>query len=183
MRLVHGLFLMTLCAAGCAQPLHVDTSTLPPGTYADSAVDDDALYEANHAFGIGGHLPTKPQEAAHAFAALDYAAGIVTIDQPYVQINGAALAQMQLARQEGRAALGIQQGTPSQLVVNALLAVSHAPDSDLKSVLSNPIFTLGPDATLARLTHPPEMFQAAYAIPAVYRGVNELSRSCNNIFC
>ena len=185
MRLTHGLVLLALAASGCAQSGPVDTATLPAGTYTDTDVDGAALYEANQAFGLGGHLPASPQQAAHAYAALDYVAGAVNTHSPYVQINGAAQAQILMARTEARKALGIDPAARSQAVVNALLAVSAAPDAAaLRTTLSNTIFTLGPDATLQRLQSPLGLYTTPYAIAAVYRGQHELEHSgCNSFVC
>jgi hypothetical protein len=80
--------------------------------------------------------------------------------------------------------MGIPQATPSQLVVNGLLEVSRADTPQtMQASLANPIFTLGPQATLARLEHTPPLFNTPYAIARLNRASSEPMNGCSRLFC
>jgi hypothetical protein len=152
-----------LVLAGCTRP--VDTAVMPPATGLSSPTN--AVQYANWAFSSPARTQNDPVSAARSVAALDYAAGAVNTDPGWSFVSSVITSQMLDARLAVRRVLGIPPDTPSQAVVNSMIAVS----SDLAQgnraaalqTLNAPIFTLGPEKTLALLTNMPRVREANIA--------------------
>ena len=158
---------LVLLMAGCTGAFKpVDTAAMPPGFIPPGDPDIAALFEAETAFPPGAPRPATPQAIARAVADVDYTAGAFnTHIRWWGTLNPGAQEQMLIARREIRAAVGIAPDALSQDVVNALLAASTAPDQQaLLTALANPVFTLGPQATLDRLTNMPRLATTPYAL-------------------
>lgn len=180
MQLTRGLLLFGLATAGCASAGRVDTATLPPGLFSSTDVDEAALYEASMTVGLGGTRPTTVQNWARALAEVDYIAGAFNTRTRWIGLDALAQEDLLIARQEVRDVIGIPRDTPSQQVVDALLAASRTTDqAQLQSAFSSGIFTLGSSGTIARLQNMPAFFTTPYAIArtnkAVYGGISRLT--------
>lgn len=183
MKVAHGFLLVALATAGCASSLTVDYATMPPGTFASTDADEAALYEAGLAFSSGGIRPTTPQGWARAYADVEYVSGAFNAHSRWGGLDGAATAQLMIARREIRDAAGISQAAKSQAVVDALLAVGRAQGDGLMVALANPIFLLGPQATLQRLQNPPSLYTTPYAIAHTNIAIEDLQDGCIGLLC
>ena len=179
--------LVGLLATACAGQRAglVDTAVMPQGTFAGTDVDRDALYEASQALGLDAPRPATIQDLARGMADVDYIAGAYNTHARWIGIDGSAQEGMLIARREVRDSIGIPQATSSQAVVNALIAVSRADTAPAMQVaLANPVFTLGPQETEARLRNLPPLFSTPYAIARLNRAVMEPNGdSCSQRFC
>eukprot|EP01037_Dinobryon_pediforme_P005530 gene5530-5584_t len=185
-KLKHVILLAGFLAAGCAGAARVDTAVMPQGSFPASAdVDRDALYEASQSVGLNATPPATLQGLARALADVEYVSGAYNTHARWIGIDGAATEGMLIARREVRDALAIPQNAPSQAVVNALTAVSRADTAPaLQSALADPIFTLGPQATQARLQAFPSLYSTPYSIARLNRAIAEpRGESCQRIGC
>jgi len=139
-----------------------DTPRVPAaalGTNGD--VDEAAASIAAWDFADPSHTNGDPASAARGVIALEYMAGQMSSSPRYAAASPLVQQQMLDARQELRAVLGIAAGTPSQEVVDAMIAVENASlagDVPGESrALSGPAFTLGADATRQRLLALPQL--------------------------
>ena len=161
-----------LMLASCSPP--VDTAVMPPVT---GLVDpNNAIFYANWAFASPARTRNDPVSAARAVAALDYAAGAINTNPRLMFMSLVINAEMLDARQAVRRVLGIPPTTPSQAVVNSMVAVSLALSSgnrtEALAALNAPIFTLGPEQTLAVLTNMPLVRQANIATSQAQGAIN-----------
>jgi len=167
MKLSAPAVLLALLVSACTGPFKIiDTAASPPpGFTGPGDPDVAALIEANTILGLGAPPPATPQIAARGLADLDYVAGAFNTHIRWYEENPAAQGQILIARREVRAAIGVSDSTPSQALIDGLVAVSVAPDdAGMLKALENPIFTLGPQATLERLRHLPKLETTPYAI-------------------
>lgn len=185
MKIASPLLLLALITAGCTGTLRVDDSAMPAGTFPPGAdIDTAALYEAGLALGGSLPPPVSPQGWARAFADIEYVSGAYNTHTRWLGIEGSAQAQILIARQEIRDAVGIPAAARSQDVLNALLAVSAAPDvAAAKTVMANPVFSLGPDQTMERFQHVPAFFTTPAAIAHLNIAKDDRNGSCNRLFC
>jgi hypothetical protein len=152
-----------LMLAACTPP--VDTAVMPP----DSGLVDPAncIQYTYWAFASPARTRNDPVSAARAVAALDYAGGVLNTAPPWSSEAPLVNQEMLNAREAVRRVLGIPPTTPSQAVVNSMLAVSAAMAQGNRTValesLNSPIFTFGPEKTLALLTNMPRIPQANIA--------------------
>lgn len=147
------------------------TPQLPPGTFGVFADNDvGAINFAQWAFASPGRTRDNPVNGARAAAAVEYLA-VALQGARWISISPIAKLQMQQARDEVRTALGIAPNAPTQVVINGLTGAAGAlqgGDVNLaRSQLEPPVFTLGPDATLARLSNLPFLRQANIATQRV----------------
>jgi hypothetical protein len=161
-----------LILAGCTPP--VDTAVMPP---VSGLVDpENAIYYANWAFSSPARTRNDPASAARAVAALDYAAGAINSSPRLEFMSPVINAEMVDARQAVRRVLGIPPNAPSQEVVNSMITVSLALGSgnraEALAALNAPIFTLGPERTLAVLTNMPPVRQANIATAQAEGAIN-----------
>ncbi len=164
--------LFALLATSCTGPFKIiDTALPPPSLVGRGDPDIAALVEANTILGLGAPPPATPQLAARGLADVDYIAGAFNTHIRWYEENPGAQEQILIARREIRAAIGVADATPSQALVDSLFAASAAPDdAAMLKALANPIFTLGPEATLERLRHLPKLETTPYAITHVDQG-------------
>ncbi len=113
----------------------------------------------------------QPGAAARAIAELEYLAENLAGSPRYPSANPRALNQLQIARREARAALGIPRDAESDSVVRGLRDASRAlaaNDRDgFDAALPSAAFTLGPQETLRRLGAPPRVPSARPALAAL----------------
>jgi hypothetical protein len=133
------------------------------------SVDSDlqAINLSVWAFADPARTRGDPVDAARAVASVDYLAGEVSSSPRWLGVSPLTKQQLLDARQEVRAALGIPPAAPSQAVVNTMLYTASAvaagnPDAAL-AALNSPLFTLGPQQTLARLDNLPYLHTANIA--------------------
>jgi hypothetical protein len=113
------------------------------------------------AFANPNRLAGRPADAARAIAQMEYLT-VALPDNPQLTNTTSTLRpQLLTARQEWRAALGIPAEVPTQPVINALYAAARALDvgdqAAAATALPPSIFTLGGQATLARLAALPRL--------------------------
>ncbi len=132
------------------------------------------------AFASPARTRGDPVSAATAVAAVDYAAGDISVDQNWQAFSPIIADQMLQARQDVRRTLGILPNAPSQEVVNRMLGASfalrHGDRAAALSALNTPNFTLGPERTLALLTDLP-------FIPIANRATIQAEGALNGTFC
>ncbi len=169
--------LATLAAAGCGLQTTYD-SAIMPRTSAGTPVlsDQGAIGLSSYALGNRSSIESHPGEAARAVASIDYLAGALYENPHWTGIPAVHKINMEQGRQEVREVLGVAPGTPSQLVVNDLIAAAQAFDAgDLgaaRAALPPAVFTLGPDQTIALLTNLPALPAANVAAQRVNNDIN-----------
>jgi hypothetical protein len=158
--------------ASCTPP--VDTAVMPPV----SGLTDprNAIQDANWAFSSPVRTRNDPASAARAVAALDYSAGAINTN-PTLEFTSPVINHEMLdARQAVRRVLGIPPTAPSQAVVSGMVAASLALGSgdpaQALAALNTPIFTLGPQQTLAVLTNMPAVREANIATSQAEGAIN-----------
>jgi hypothetical protein len=155
---------LALGACGSLKP--VDFARMPQGTYGPGVdVDDGAIDTAVRALDGISPRPTDPARLALALASVDYLAGEYASGGRWGMLDAMVQVKMQQGADEIRRTLAVAPGAKSQQVVDSLLAFSHAagPEAQL-AALSNPIYTLGAQATLNRLKALPPLPQTASAL-------------------
>ena len=99
---------------------------------------------------------------------MDYFAGALQWNVRWPDISTLTKSLMLQARPEVRAAIGVTPNARSQEVVDRLLAAASALNehdtAGARMALTSPVFTLGPDATLAKLSDMPYLPKANWAI-------------------
>ena len=186
MKLTGPVLLVALLTTGCAalNATRVDASVYPPGVFQLADTDEAVLSEASHLVGLRAARPTTPAQWALGMADVEYVSGAFNTHARWLGIDALAQEQLLMARDEERQALGIPRAAPSQAVLDALLAVSHAGDaSALQTALSNPVFTAGPQATLAHLNNMPTFSTMPYALADTNIAINRQNGRCYRIFC
>jgi hypothetical protein len=165
------VLLACLSVTACAYELHADASNLPPafyGTLVDS--DTGAINEAAWALGSPDRTRGNPVEALRAAVAVEYLAGALNTEPRWEAMSPITKMQMLHARTEMRRVLGIRPEVPSQVVVNAEIAVmvdlERNNPAAAEQVLSGPIFTLPPQQTLQVLNNLPTVPDARAATSA-----------------
>lgn len=154
-----------LALFACTPVIPPDTAIMPR-TAAGTPImsDQGAIQTAAYVLGDPSRTAGQPGEAARALAAVDYLAGALYSNPHWVGIPAITKIQMVQGREEERAYLGIAPAVPSQLVVDGLMRAATALDAGdtaaAEAALPASTFTLGPQATVARLTHLPYL-QAA----------------------
>ncbi len=172
--------LAALVAAGCGAQTTYDVAIMPR-TPAGTPVmsDQGAVGLSSYALGNRASLRSQPGEAARAVAAIDYLAGALYENPHWTGIPAVHKINMEQGRQEVRGVLGVAPGTPSQIVVNDLIAAAQAFDAgDLaaaRAALPPSVFTLGPDQTVALLSNLPPLPAANVAAQRVN---NDLYFNC-----
>ncbi|HSU07217.1 MAG TPA: hypothetical protein VLI93_16765 [Acetobacteraceae bacterium] len=169
----------TLLALGaCAPSPPVDTAQMPPiSGLADPA---NAIQYSAWAFASPTRTQGDPISAARAVAAMDFAAGAINTTPSFQYASPIINDEMLQARQAVRRALGIAPNARSQVVVTSMIGVSlalaHGDRAAALTNLSAPIYTLGPEQTLALLTNMPFIHTANVA-------TIEAEGSLNGTFC
>jgi hypothetical protein len=132
-----------------------DTAMIPAWAEPIWPGDFDAILHAQWAWADPSRTHGLPAQGAQAVAEIDYLAGMLSTNPQWLALSPFAKMRMLQARADVRAALGIAPDAPSQTVVDAMLATQAALDAGDQQAalgyLSAPIFSLGPEQTLARL--------------------------------
>jgi hypothetical protein len=167
-----------LAFTGCAPGPRVDAAQMPP----QSGLSDpaNAISYAAWAFASPARTRNDPVSAARAVATLDYLGGELINNHAWVAFSPIIADQMVDARTAMRRTLGIATTAPSQFVVNSMLnasaALAHGDRQAALTFLSGPVYTLGPDQTLALLTNMPFIHVANVA-------TIEAEGAANGTFC
>lgn len=173
------IVLAGLALAGCGSNLlqPTNTATMPHNPYGGPVMNQtEAIALSSWALKDPANTAGNPERAARAIAAEDWLAGQTIL---YGNYNGWApngQVSWSMFREQVRAAIGVAPDASSQDLVNRLLAAADAlkagkPDT-AKAQLSAPIFTRGPDATLAALTNLPALSYRDWAFADMNRNTN-----------
>jgi hypothetical protein len=161
--------LLTLGLGACALPSMSSlglpteqTATLPDDAYAGAGDPlRSAINNTSIVFSSRSQLTGKPGSAARAVAEMEYLKVEVATNPRSVGGSTTASTIFPSAQREWRAALGISPGAQPQAVIDSLFAAARALQGgqprSAEVVLSQPIFTLGGPATLARLASLPDL--------------------------
>lgn len=169
MRALISVSLLAFSLAACATlPGTRRTTYLPPGVYGVYEDNDiGAINQSSWAFASAANTRGDPVDAAKAIVALEYLPGELKENPRWISINSSIPLRMEQARDQLQEILGIRPGTPPQLVINTLLALSLDLESGNQpaamKVLTSPIFTLPPQQTLQVLSNLPYVQQANLA--------------------
>ncbi|WP_198377394.1 hypothetical protein [Neoroseomonas rubea] len=161
------------CAAQPGTPVTLPAGSAPAPGIVDEAVtvgqDIAAFYRRPQA--------GQPAAAARAIAEIEWLAATLPMSPRWSTIGGSGMTQLQLARNEARAALGIPPGAPAQSVINGLAAASTAlaanDSAGVARALPRATFPLGPEETVRRLSAPPQnrsIMAALASLSAARRG-------------
>jgi hypothetical protein len=160
------LLLMAAFVLACCTPTPPpSTARLPSGAFGGN--DDNDIMAINlavWAFANPARTHGDPINAVRAVLAIEYLGGQLSSSPRWSFMSQLTKMQMLQAREEVRATLGIAQDAPSQVVANALLALSLNPTPLVASqVLRGPAFTLPPEVILARIENLPYLPMANWA--------------------
>jgi len=152
--LVLGALALAGCAGGGLTPMN--TATMPLNQYGAPLMSQGAAINlSSWALNDPAVTAGKPELAARAIAAEDWLAGQTILYGNYGAYSPGGEYAWQVFRRQVRAAIGVPQDAPSQELVDRLLATASALKAGnvaaARAQLSAPIFTLGPDRTLAAL--------------------------------
>lgn len=148
------------------------TPMLPPmvwGTYLDN--DVGAINFAAWAFASPANTRGNPIEAARAIIAVEYLSGELVDNPRWVRVDSNVKFRLRQARDEVRRVVGIAPDAPPQVVVNALLTfvqdMQWGNQQAASAVLSEPLFSKGPQGTFDTLSNLPYIQQANLATARV----------------
>lgn len=173
------LLLFGLLPAACVTPPPSHTVSMP-GVNITFGGDIDvwAINIAQWAFADPTRIAARPAEAARAAAALEYL--VVALNAPrWAGMNPITKMEMLTARAELRQTLGVPPDAPSQAVIQALLdcanALAAGDPVTATATLRSPLFTFGPERTLAILNAMP--FLRAANIATMHAGTTNTDGS------
>ena len=151
--------------SACAYAVVPDTARLAPGQLGTNEDPDVAAIQmAQYAFADPSRTYGRPIDAARAAASLEYAAGQFYTSPRWQNISALTKEQLLQGRQEVRVALSIAPGTPSQAVVDRLIAAANAMAAQDRAaaigLLGGPVFTVPGEAVQARLSSMPYLQMA-----------------------
>lgn len=154
------ILLTLLATTACTQP---ERSTLPEGLGPQGAVSRDPSVTVGQ--DVVGFFRTpqanQPAAAARAIAELEWLADNLPSNPRYQTASATGLNELSQARWEARTALGIPRGASNQAVINGLAGAARAIEASnqqaLAAALPRNVFTLGPQATVQRLSQPPSV--------------------------
>ena len=160
MRRIAACLLVCTALAGCAACPANDTALMPLTAQGAPAISQNqAIALSSWALKDPANTLGKPELAAQAIAAEDWLAGQSMLSSDFGSYAPVHEMPWVALRGEVRAAIGVAPGTPSQLVVEHLLAAAdalHAGNrAGAEAQLQPPAFSLGPQATLAALARLP----------------------------
>jgi len=158
------------CAAEPPAQVTLPTGTTPRGIVLDETVavgqDIAAFYRRPQ--------PGQPAAAARAIAEIEWLAAFLPNSPRMVGASPAGLNQLQLARNEARAALGIPTRAPTQPIINGLSAAAAAIEANDSAAVARALpratFPLGPEETVRRLAAPPPNRNIMSALQALSIG-------------
>ncbi|GGI97788.1 hypothetical protein [Neoroseomonas lacus] len=167
------ILLTLLATAACTQP---ERTTLPEGLGPQGAVSRDP------SVAVGQEIvdffrtpqPNQPAAAARAIAELEWLADTLPSNPRYQTASATGLNELAQARSEARTALGIPRAASNQAVINGLAGAARAIEAGnqqaLAAALPRNVFTLGPQATVQRLSQPPSVPSVMHAYWALSGG-------------
>jgi hypothetical protein len=162
-----GMLLALLPVWACTPTPLPDSARMPGVAIGGAPIisPEGAVQLASYALGSPSRTRNNPVEAARAVASVDYLAGDFYANPHWDGMSPLVKQQMLIGRQEARAALGIAPDARSQDVVDGLIAASNAVGNPaaVRTALSSPVFTRGPDATLLALNNLPYLPSANWA--------------------
>ncbi len=173
--------LAVLATVACGAQTNYDAAIMPRTSAGTPVLSDQgAIGLSSYALGNRGSIVGHPAEASRAVASIDYLAGALYENPHWTGIPAEHKINMQMGRQEVRQVLGVAPGTPSQVVVNDLIAAAQAFDAGdaaaQRTALPGNVFTLGADRTIALLANLPELPAANVAAQRVN---NDINTNCN----
>jgi hypothetical protein len=154
---------VALPAVGCGAVSAVPDTPFVSGSALGTNGDVDQAAAAIAAWSFADPVRTggRPINAARAVIALEYWSGTVSSNPRYISTSPVEQQRLLQARREVRQVLGLAQGAKSQEVVDALVAAENAllagDAAAAERALPAALFTLGPRATLQRLTNLPPL--------------------------
>lgn len=169
-----GLLLLPLLALAACTPAEPPPAL--PAALAPTDTSRDTSLQVGASVGafFVRPRPGEPAEAARAIAELEWLATSLPQSPQWMGLSGTGMVQLTQARNEARAALGIPRGAPSQAVIEGLTATAAALQANDRAAVARAlprgVFTLGPEATVARLAEPPR-------VPSVIPALRALSAS------
>jgi hypothetical protein len=174
--------LVGLTLAACAQQPPVDSAVLPHFVSGGILTEDFALQLASYTLMDPARCKDSPVDATRSLAAVDYFAGSLQWNARWPDITTLTKTLMLQARTEVRETLGIRPETRSQEVVHRLFAAADALNENdaaaARVALTSPNFTLGPEATLARLSNLPYLPKANWAVQQADQEVFGTNNGC-----
>lgn len=172
-------FVVASVVAGCAGPTPPpSTAVMPPAALQTNGdVDVRAMNIAAYGFSHYRELQRNPALAAETIATLDYLGGQLNSSPRWVTIPALFRMQMLSGRNQVRGILGISEATPSQDVVDTMIALAAAyragDQAAVDKLFASPIFSLPPAETeqrLATLPYLPSVNNAAQHVAALALG-------------
>ncbi len=165
---IAALTCLAMTGCGYQTPLP-DTAIAPEGAFGSNGDQDIAAVNlSSWALSSPRNTLNRPAVAARSIAAVDFLAGELESNPRWSALSPLVKMDMLQARAEIRNAVGIAPDARSQLVVNslcgyALALVDGADQAQAGQYLTNAAFTLGPQATEARLQDLPFLSAANIA--------------------
>lgn len=136
-----------------------------------------AINNTAFAFASPARLAGNPADAALAIAQAEHIAVALRHDQRYIDFSPTPQLLFAMARPEWRAAMGVPEGVPPQVVIDALFSARRALQADdrmaAETALRAPVFADGGAVALGRLADLPPLPHTAAAAAAA---AGELSR-------
>lgn len=177
--------LAVLAAAACGAQTNYDVAIMPRNSAGTPVLSDQgAIGLSSYALGNRSSIEGRPAEAARALASIDYLAGALYENPRWSGLSVLDKINMQQGRQEVRGVLGVTPGTPSQVVVNSLIAAAQAFDAGdaaaQRAAFPPDVFTMGPDRIIALLSHLPELPASNVAAQRTNRDTNSNCFYTNN---
>jgi hypothetical protein len=170
--------------AGMAQPPAADGNgwvTLPGAPFGLIFGDADrrATNEIRNSVAVPSRLEGRPDLVARAFGFYEFAT--VALAAPrWRELNPLAVPQLRAGRDEARAALGIKQDAPAQLVLDSFFRAAEALSVNDRTGAERSfppgILTVSGEQLVARLQNPPRVVQAERAAAFAANAVDSLDR-------
>lgn len=178
---------LALAAMACLPPLLAacdpgpppPTARLPPDA-VEGAGDPTraAIITTANVFAAPGGIAGQPDLAARAAAQLEYLAVEIPTGPRWREFSPNVALELERARPELRAALGIAPAAAPQRVIDSLYAASRAlaagDRAAAERALAPPEFPAGPAATLQRLSALPFLPRANFATALAAREMNRV---------
>lgn len=137
-----------------------------------------AINNTAFAFASPARLAGDPADAALAIAQAEHVAVALRHDQRYIDFSPTPQLLFEMARPEWRAALGVPERVPPQVVIDALFRARRALQANDRTAaaaaLPAPVFADGGAVALGRLANLPPLPRTAAAAAAA---AGELNRS------
>jgi hypothetical protein len=177
--------LAAVLLGGCAGTgaLQTDTAVMPLTPQGGPVMNQtEAIALASWALKDPANTAGNPERAARAIAAEDWLAGQSRLTGEFGLYAPVDEWSWGVLRRQVRAAIGVPANAPSQQVVDRLLAAADALKAGQTEAamaqFTPPLFTLGPQRTLAALTNLPPLPGWARAFYDLDRNDNRAPGEC-----